>query len=131
MIRLFVYGTLRKNGTNHWRLAGFKCLAEKLWLPGYELYDNFLYPYAVASRAPGAGILGEVYAIDEPTLAQLDRLEGLAEGHYVRVLDASTGAFIYLKADLGDLAQYPKIEGGDWQPETRPPIMYAPDLNRA
>jgi gamma-glutamylcyclotransferase (GGCT)/AIG2-like uncharacterized protein YtfP len=128
MTRLFVYGTLRKNGTNYWRLAGCKCLAEKVWLPGYALHDNFLYPYAVPSRTPGAGIVGEVYEIDEPTLAQLDRLEGLDGGHYRRVVDPTIGAFIYLKADVGDLAQYPAIPGGDWQPETRPQTRYAPDL---
>jgi gamma-glutamylcyclotransferase (GGCT)/AIG2-like uncharacterized protein YtfP len=127
MIWLFVYGTLRKNGTNHWQLAQASLLATDVRLPGYELFDNGLYPYAVASDRPGVGILGEIYGIDAPTLAQLDVLEGLATGHYCRVVDPTSQAYIYLKADRRGLAQCPKIPSGDWQPAIRTKVVYSPE----
>ena len=37
MIRLFVYGTLKRGGSNHAQLAGQKFIAEAHTMPGYTL----------------------------------------------------------------------------------------------
>ena len=70
---VFVYGTLRKGSSNHdfMRTARFVGKA-KTALP-YALYLGE-YPY-VYKHEPLCPITGEVYAVDQNTLARLDDLE--------------------------------------------------------
>ncbi len=85
MTTVFVYGTLKRGGTNHAYLAGQSFLGAARTQPGFTLYSLGDYPGMV--RAPGdtAGVTGELWSVDDATLAELDRLEGLDEGLYERV----------------------------------------------
>lgn len=67
-----VYGTLKRGGSNSRLLRGATYLGEDS-LPGLTLYDLGPYPGAVARAS--AGVLVEVYAINEHSLADLDVLE--------------------------------------------------------
>lgn len=88
MILVFVYGTLKRGGSNHVFLRQQKFLGEARTTLGFTLYSLGDYPGMV--RAPGdtAGVTGELWSVDEATLAELDRLEGVDEGLYKRI-DAS------------------------------------------
>ena len=81
---VFVYGTLKRGGSNHGFLLGQTFLGEAQTLPGFQLYRLNGYPGMIASSADSGGVTGEVWNVDAATLAQLDELEGLAEGLYRR-----------------------------------------------
>src|SRR5689334_8617863 len=85
MTTLFIYGTLKRGGSNHAFLAGQHFLGPARTVPGFALYSLGDYPGMV--RAPGdtAGVTGELWVVDDACLAELDRLEGLDEGLYERV----------------------------------------------
>lgn len=73
---VFVYGTLRRGGTNHFRMAGGDLVAEGVvkgriyrisWYPGLVLGDE-------------GEVKGEVYSVDAAQLLELDAFEGLSAG---------------------------------------------------
>jgi gamma-glutamylcyclotransferase (GGCT)/AIG2-like uncharacterized protein YtfP len=84
MPRLFIYGTLKRGGSNHARLAGQKFLAAAHTMPGYTLYSLGDYPGMVFQPADRHGVTGEIWEVDAATLAQLDEFEGVPEGLYRR-----------------------------------------------
>lgn len=85
MNTVFVYGTLKRGGSNHAFLAGQQFLGAVRTVPGVTLYSLGEYPGMV--RAPGDtdGVTGELWRVDDDCLAELDRLEGLDEGLYARI----------------------------------------------
>ena len=85
MTTVFVYGTLKRGGSNHAFLAGQRYLGDARTVPGFTLYSLGDYPGMV--RAPGdtAGVTGELWVVDDACLVELDRLEGLDEGLYERI----------------------------------------------
>lgn len=85
MTTVFVYGTLKRGGSNHAFLSGQRFLGDARTTPGFTLYSLGDYPGMV--RAPGdtAGVTGELWVVDDACLAELDRLEGLDEGLYERI----------------------------------------------
>lgn len=86
---IFVYGTLKRGGSNHVSLQGQKFVGDARTLPGYRLYDLGGYPGMVENKnsreTDDAGVTGEVWRVDAAALGELDRLEGLDEGLYRRV----------------------------------------------
>ncbi|WP_148715796.1 gamma-glutamylcyclotransferase family protein [Chitinolyticbacter meiyuanensis] len=70
---VFVYGTLKRGGWNHRWLDGATCLGEAQTVALFSLYAH-QYPFLV--REPRYPVLGELYAIDDSTLSNLDTLEG-------------------------------------------------------
>lgn len=112
MHNVFVYGTLRQGESNHHWLAGADCLGE-CRLPGsYLLYHLGSYP-AVVTGPDGGALMGEVYQVDDSTLALLDELEEYPR-LYGRILIATPfgEAWLYHYAQPVDGA--PLISGGDW-----------------
>jgi gamma-glutamylcyclotransferase (GGCT)/AIG2-like uncharacterized protein YtfP len=85
MSLIFVYGTLKRGGSNHHLMAGQQFLGEAGTLPGFRLYDLSGHPGMVVKPDDRAGVTGEVWSVDAACLAQLDVLEGLVEGLYRRV----------------------------------------------
>ncbi len=109
MTTLFIYGTLKRGGSNQLFLAGQKFLGPARTIPGFTLYSLGDYPGMV--RAPGdtTGVIGELWSVDDACLAELDRLEGLDEGLYERIdvllapnpLAGSAQTYLYLRAHHG------------------------------
>ncbi len=93
MTRVFVYGTLKRHGANHAFLAGQKFLGVARTAPGFALFSLGDYPGLVPWPADRNGITGEVWSVDTACLAQLDQLEGTAEGLYRRALIALLAPF--------------------------------------
>ncbi|MES2922374.1 MAG: gamma-glutamylcyclotransferase family protein [Verrucomicrobiota bacterium] len=74
---VFVYGTLRRGGSNHFRMAGAEFVAQGTitgrmyridWYPGLVLDDT------------GDEIHGEAYSVGPDLLSSLDIFEGLSAG---------------------------------------------------
>lgn len=82
---VFVYGTLKRGGSNHAFLAGQTFVGPARLAPGLALYSLGEYPGLVADPASSDRVTGELWAVDSAGLAALDQLEGLAEGLYARV----------------------------------------------
>lgn len=115
--RVFVYGSLRKGESNHRLLAvpGARLIMAKARTePGYELRELGAFPGMVRG---GAGeVIGEVYEVDEATLAALDRLEG-HPGFYTRspvALEDGTAVEAYLLSPE-QVSGRRLILSGDWR----------------
>ncbi len=122
---VFVYGTLRRGGSNHFRMVGAEFVG-KATVEGeiYVIDHNpaFLFPALV--DAGGKRVVGELYLLGDETMEALDRFEGVSEtpqasDEYVRVrrlVKLENGeecpAWIWMwNRGLGN-ARW--IESGDW-----------------
>lgn len=85
MTRLFVYGTLKRGGSNHAFLAGQHYAGDARTPAGFTLYDCAGYPAMIRAPDDRAGVTGELWDVTPACLSRLDELEGLAEGLYERV----------------------------------------------
>jgi gamma-glutamylcyclotransferase (GGCT)/AIG2-like uncharacterized protein YtfP len=109
MTPVFVYGTLKRGGSNHLFLQGQRFVAEVRTQPGFTLYSLGDYPGMVRSPGDTAGVTGELWEVDDTCLAELDRLEGLDAGLYERVdvllapnpHEASAQTYLYLRPHSG------------------------------
>ena len=72
-VMLFVYGTLGKGASNHFRLEGCKLRGEA-WVLGH-LYPIDWYP-ALLLDDDGVPVRGEVYEVERAMLRKLDSFEG-------------------------------------------------------
>ena len=81
---VFVYGTLKRGGSNQHYLAGQKFVGVARTTPGFRLFDLGQYPGMVPSADDLNGVAGEVWSVEIDCLDHLDVLEGLAEGLYRR-----------------------------------------------
>jgi gamma-glutamylcyclotransferase (GGCT)/AIG2-like uncharacterized protein YtfP len=74
--RLFVYGTLMRDGSRHGLLAGQAFLGPARTAPRYALLDLTHYPGLVACPADGQAVQGELYRVEPALRARLDAVEG-------------------------------------------------------
>jgi len=115
MTTVFVYGTLKRGGSNHRFLLGQNFIGPARTAPGYTLYSLGDYPGMVRHPGDITGVTGELWSVDANCLAELDRLEGLDEGLYERaevqiapnLFAATAQSYLYLRprqgfAPLGD-----------------------------
>ena len=120
MMKLFVYGTLRKGEENAFLLKNATCLLESCWTNG-QLYDTGEgYPAMVPSN--NHRTIGELYEVSNEQLKLLDELEEYEEGSstnlYNRVnleinsINESVFANVYI-ANQPFLLQN-SVENGDW-----------------
>ncbi|MBS0662768.1 MAG: gamma-glutamylcyclotransferase [Verrucomicrobia bacterium] len=84
MSLIFVYGTLKRGGSNHRQLAGQKFVGHACTVPGYRLFLLEGYPGMVPWPADQTGVVGEVWEVADSALPQLDAFEGVPEGLYRR-----------------------------------------------
>jgi gamma-glutamylaminecyclotransferase len=111
---VFVYGTLRQDEVNHHLLAHARFVAEAHTEPCFDLFDLGAFP--AMSAGGETAVLGEVYAIDEATLARLDRLEG-HPSFYQRTqirLEGGQEVETYLM-DRARMRGRAPIASGDWR----------------
>ena len=74
---LFVYGTLKKGGSNQRMMGDSIHLGTARLEQGTTLYTNGGFPMMVETvHVEDAGVWGELYEVDEKTLKSLDRFEG-------------------------------------------------------
>lgn len=81
---LFVYGTLKRGGSNHRQLAGEIFVGEAHTVAGYRLFALDGYPGMVALAGDREGVVGEVWSVKPDALTRLDRFEGVDQGLYRR-----------------------------------------------
>jgi gamma-glutamylcyclotransferase (GGCT)/AIG2-like uncharacterized protein YtfP len=74
--RLFVYGTLKRDGCRHGPLGSQRFLGEARTRPVYALLDLGAYPGLVPCPAGGQAVQGELYEVEWALLPWLDDVEG-------------------------------------------------------
>lgn len=91
---VFVYGTLRKGGSNHFRMDGAEFAGSGKVRGEIYLIDSNPHLIFPALNLDGEGwVLGEVYRVSETQLKALDEFEGISERYeepyeYRRVMTA-------------------------------------------
>lgn len=118
---VFVYGTLRRGGSNHFRLAGAEFVAQGT-ITG-RMYRIDWYPGLVLDDA-GDEIHGEVYSVGADLLSALDIFEGLSAGeiegseyrrvHTTVVRQDSQTLTAWVWEWLGITDESQRISDGDW-----------------
>jgi gamma-glutamylaminecyclotransferase len=112
--RVFVYGTLLAGEGSHHLLEHARRVGEACTHPEFTLYDLGLYPGLV--HGGHSAVEGEVYEVDEPTLAALDRLESHPEFYRRTAIRLATGDAVetYLLT-AQQVAGHPIIPSGSWR----------------
>ena len=106
---VFVYGTLKRHGSNHHFLAGQTFRGEARTAPGYRLYEVGGYPGMIPQSIDREGVQGELWSVEAKCLARLDELEGLSVGLYRReriplqppFSDEAAEAYLYARTIVG------------------------------
>ena len=125
---VFVYGTLKRGGTNHAFMSGQVFRGEARTVKGFRHIHLGGYPGLIPYPQDRDGVAGEVWSVNEACLARLDELEGVNEGLYSRALitleppyaDKTVFTYIY----VSNPTDKPHIDGGAWD-ESLPggPVM--------
>lgn len=113
-MKVFVYGTLRKDDYNHIFLENSEFIKYTKTKPEWIFYDLGGFPAAV--EGGNISILGELYDVDEYTLGRLDVLESHPE-FYVRrkiLLEDDEEVFAYIMRSAY-CEGCRLIESGDWK----------------
>jgi gamma-glutamylcyclotransferase (GGCT)/AIG2-like uncharacterized protein YtfP len=102
--RVFVYGTLKRGYPNNPLLEGSEFLGEAVTVPTYKMVETS-FPVIMPDPS-GKPVAGEIYTVDDATLARLDQLEREGRSYDRMVIDATlpmsngerlpTRAFIYV-----------------------------------
>ena len=116
MTTVFVYGTLKTGLELAYLLAGQEFIGPARTRPSFRIASlgDGEYPGLYMSRDAGRSIHGELWFVTPECLAELDRVEGVAEGFYARrpigllPPHESAGAHAYFY--LGDVSGLP--DGG-------------------
>ena len=113
---LFAYGTLLRGESNHHYLKSAKFLGAAATTARFTLYDFGDYPAIVEGGAHP--IAGELYEVDEATLARVDELEEVP-GYYERrevMLEDGRRAITYvLPPRLAEKDGGKPLAHGDWR----------------
>jgi gamma-glutamylaminecyclotransferase len=116
MTHIFVYGTLKRGCKNHHHLAGHY-VGEARTAAGYRLHALGDYPGMVVDVTDTIGVTGEVWSVDDATLAHLDDFEGVDEGLYrrerVTLLAPFASAEVHTYLYVRSIADRPAL-GATW-----------------
>ncbi|MGL4751080.1 MAG: gamma-glutamylcyclotransferase family protein [Aeromonadaceae bacterium] len=111
MALVWVYGTLRRGESNHSLMRECAYLGQWWSPPNFYLIDLGEYPGIISGQQ---SVLGEIYVVDEPTLARLDLLEETPDEYTREMMLTPWGeAFYYhYRQTCQGLAAIPS---GDWR----------------
>lgn len=108
---VFVYGTLLSSLRNNYLLNDSKFIQEET-VGGLIMHDLGPFPACTVAE-PQYEVKGEVWEIDERTLALLDRLEGYPSFYDRIQINTTIGqAWVYINENAHD---EPVVSSGDWK----------------
>lgn len=97
-MRIFVYGTLKKNYGNHRLMGDSTFIGKGVTISSFYMWDvgfPYVFRSSVYPEQPFAPIEGEVYEVDEDTLQDLDWLEGYPTHYNREWVDVNVGGIIH------------------------------------
>ncbi|MEP2777220.1 MAG: gamma-glutamylcyclotransferase family protein [Luteolibacter sp.] len=123
---VFVYGTLRRGASNHFRMAGAEFVGDGTIAGRIHFIDShpaFVYPALVCGG--NERVVGELFLVEATKhLAELDRFEGInprsdEPDEYRRIkvevkMDSGESRLAWVWDWAGDLGDSRALEGGDW-----------------
>jgi gamma-glutamylcyclotransferase (GGCT)/AIG2-like uncharacterized protein YtfP len=102
--RVFVYGTLKSGFSNHHLLVGCEFFGSAVTVATYKMIENG-FP-VIMPDPEGKPLAGEIYIVDDETLARLDQLEREGRSYDRKLIEVTsplasgerlpTRAFIYI-----------------------------------
>ena len=98
---LFVYGTLKRGGRSHGRLADSPFVGDAWSKPIYRMYNCGTYPALVAAT-DGESIGGELYRVNSGVIAILDEFESGYRRMPIEVIGPIPEVWAYIF--LGDVS---------------------------
>ena len=105
-MRIFVYGSLRhKQGNSHW-------MTNAQLLGDFSIDNYQLYSWPLSGSSGNGTVHGEVYRIDNATLAELDALR--TGGEYARQLIQTPYGSAWMYVYQRPVDGLKLIESGDW-----------------
>lgn len=106
-----VYGSLRAGLGNHRLLTKATLVVPSQRVAGFDMYSMGGFPFITH----GSGeITIEVYAVTEPEMRSLDRLEGYPSFYNRELIETQAGlAWIYF-IDGENTSRYQPVPSGDW-----------------
>jgi gamma-glutamylcyclotransferase (GGCT)/AIG2-like uncharacterized protein YtfP len=113
-VMVFVYGTLLQGEPNHDFLASARLIRAARTEPSFELVS--LGPFPAMVPGGKAAVVGEIYEVDDETLAALDRLEGHPDFYHrewIRLEDGDDVLAYVMEPER--VCDRPRIPGGDWR----------------
>jgi gamma-glutamylcyclotransferase (GGCT)/AIG2-like uncharacterized protein YtfP len=114
---IFVYGTLKKGDTNHFRMKDSEFVSRTKTADKYLMLDLGSFPGVIkqetAPGIPASWIQGEVYDISDKTLSELDSYEG--EWYFREEVQLENGAFalMYFLRAIPPV-KYHIVTDGNW-----------------
>ena len=110
---IFAYGTLRHGQGNHGLLAAAQACGAAQTRVGYHLYYLGAYP-GMVHEADGY-VVGELYAVDDDTLARIDALEEHPDYYRRQRIHLDDGREVWAwLLPMDDVGAAPRIPSGDW-----------------
>lgn len=116
---VFVYGTLKRGQRNHGLLEKAEYLgpdqtAGSDWL----MTTNGSYPSVSPASSAGVQVHGELYAVDQTTLAAMDRLEAYRELYGREQVRLASGATAWMYTRQANAVQTEwTVDDGNWRGE--------------
>jgi len=125
---IFVYGTLRKGQLNHFYLRNAHYIGKGKTVEKYGFFITQTgIPFATCGSEYPVSIVGEVYAVDDITLREIDHLEGhpfLYLREKVEIIletGEPTLAWMYFFLNNGFITLKQPIQSGDFLRVSRSP----------
>lgn len=107
---VFVYGSLKTNFRNHYKMTGAQYVTSAVTKEAYPLviFGERRVPYLLPFPGVGKNIRGELYSCEDDKLEELDRFERCHVGYYRRhsvAVQTDEGqtleCYAYLKSENG------------------------------
>jgi gamma-glutamylcyclotransferase (GGCT)/AIG2-like uncharacterized protein YtfP/lysophospholipase L1-like esterase len=137
MVRIFVYGTLKRGGCRCHVLKDQRFIAAAMTVAKYRMYNTGSYP-AMVEDEDGIQVEGEVWEVDDECLRLLDAIEAVPDLYARKTVSLmepgmdGVQTYIYQRSVDG----MPDC-GSCWQPEQsasreqgKMEVVYLADLNR-
>lgn len=114
-MKVFCYGTLKRDFPAHYLMGDSKFLGEATTQSRFVLYDHGGFPGLAETEGDKGCVHGELYDVSEAVLKDLDRYEGVSHGLFrrgeVELIDGSTAMAYFYNRET----DYSKIiPSGEW-----------------